>query len=527
MRIPQPEEIKALADQLGLAVSDDEVTAISEGWQLWGSVLESLGDLEADLPPVRQTIRDPGYKPGPDEDPYNAFLQKCLVKGAPEGPLKGKTVAVKDNVSVAGVPMTLASKLMEGFIPDVDATIITRLLDAGADIVGKLNMDNFSHGSHGFGTGIGDVPRVKNPHNPDHVTGGSSSGSGAAVAAGMVDIAIGGDQGGSIRIPAAWCGVVGHKPTHGLIPHTGIIGHDPLIDYTGPMARRVEDVALATQVMAGPDGFDPRQKNVPELENYMDMLSEDLTGMRIGVLKEGFDSDVLEPDVDEAVREAIKVLEKRGATVREVSVPEHVTYSRLPMIVVFLGSAINIATAGSVVAQGYHQTQFTEVFGKFLESRSDLLPPRMKFAMLLGSHLGYELYKYYGQVQNAARKLSQIYDRVFEELDCLVMPTVPFKAPRYEEPKDRLEALRRAVARRHAVPVIRNTGMFNVSGHPAISVPCGLRQGLPVGMMLVGPKFGDGLLFKAAYAYQQSVDWDSYFLPINYKDCLKGVDSGL
>lgn len=513
MRVPQPEEIKALAEQLGLAPTPEEITAFREGMEFWGPALESLSQLEMDLPPVRRTVRDPGYRPGPEEDPYNAFLQKCFVKGVGDGPLKGKTVAVKDNVSVAGVPMTIASKLMEGFIPDIDATIVTRLLDAGADIVGKLNMDAFSHGSHGFGTGIGDYPRVKNPHNPDHVSGGSSSGSGAAVAAGMVDIAIGGDQGGSIRIPAAWCGVVGHKPTHGLVPHTGIIGFDPRIDYTGPMARRVEDVALTMQVIAGPDGFDPRQVNIPEPEPYIEMLSEDLTGIRIGVLKEGFGGEGAEPDVDEAVRDAIEVLRKRGAKVGEISIPQHLTYGALPMAMVFTGAYVLLNTYGSMVAQGYQQTQFIEVFGKFLASRPDLLPPRMKFAMLMGKYLGYELFKYHSQVHNAARKLEQAYDRAFQEVDCLVMPTVPVKAPRYEEPKDRLEGLRRAVARRHVVPVIRNTGVFNISGHPAISVPCGLRQGLPVGMMLVGPKFADGLLFKVAYAYQQSVDWDSYFLP--------------
>src|SRR5690606_15014822 len=162
---------------------------------------EDLDALEQELPPVRQTVRDPGYQPKPEDNPYNAFITKCFVKGADKGPLKGKTVALKDNIAVAGVPMTLASRVMEGYIPDQDATIVTRLLDAGADIVGKLNMDNFSMGSHGFGTGIGDYPRVENPHNPEHLTGGSSSGSGAAAAANLVDIAIGGDQGGSIRIP--------------------------------------------------------------------------------------------------------------------------------------------------------------------------------------------------------------------------------------------------------------------------------------------------------------------------------------
>ncbi|HEY8449655.1 MAG TPA: amidase family protein, partial [Bacillota bacterium] len=272
-------------------------------------------------------------------------------------------------------------------------------------------------------------------------------------------------------------------------------------------------VARMLQCIAGRDGLDPRQVDVPEPEPYADMLSEDIEGVRIGVLREGFGQEGAEPDVDEAVREAVEVLRKKGAKVAEISVPEHLTLGgKVLAALMFCGSWLTSLTCGSLLVQGYHHTQFVAAFGKFLQSRADLLPPRMKFTRLLGALLGPEAFVLHGRAHNLARTLRRAYDAAFAEVDCLVMPTVPLKAPRYQPPRDEREALSRAIARRHGVPVTRNVAPFNASGHPALSVPCGLRSGLPVGMMLVGPYFADGLLLKIAYAYQQSVDWDRYFI---------------
>ena len=235
------------------------------------------------------------------------------MKGADSGPLHGKTVALKDHIALAGVPLTFSSHMMDGYVPDFDATVVTRLLDAGATIVGKLKMEEFSWGGPGL-SGVGDYGRPLNPHNREHVTGGSSSGSGAAVAGGLVDIALGGDQGGSIRLPAAWCGIVGLMPTHGLVPHSGVFGLEPTIDYVGPMARTVEDVAVSLQCLAGRDGLDPRQADVPaSLPAYTDALSRGVKGLRIGVLDEGFGVPGGDRAVDEAVMEAVHVLERGGA----------------------------------------------------------------------------------------------------------------------------------------------------------------------------------------------------------------------
>ena len=266
--------------------------------------------------------RTPGYRPGPEEDPLNAWTWRCRIEGAAGGVLAGKTVSYKDHIAVAGMPMSFGAFALEGFVPDFDATVVTRALQAGGTIIGKNVMNGLSGG---FGTGgaIGDYGRPLNPHHHEHVTGGSSSGSAAAVAAGEVDISFGGDQGGSIRIPAAFCGIVGHKPTFGLVSHFGIgFGSDQSIDYTGPMTRTVADAAAALQATAGHDPYDPRQtREVPTSVDVLGRLAEPVAGLRIGVLQEGFDD--AEGDVRDLVLAAVDVLARTGADVSKVSIPDH------------------------------------------------------------------------------------------------------------------------------------------------------------------------------------------------------------
>ena len=235
LRRPDVDEVGEYGRALGFDLTQTEARMIHARMMDTIALLETFDEFRIDekRPPMRFTDRDAGTRPSDVDDPFAVFIRRCSVKGAATGPLAGKTVGLKDHVALAGVPLTFSSHMMDGYVPDFDATIVTRLLDAGATIVGKLKMEEFSWGGPGL-SGVGDYGRPLNPHRPDHVTGGSSSGSGAAVACGAVDIAIGGDQGGSIRLPAAWCGVVGLMPTHGLVPHSGVFGLEPTIDYVGP-----------------------------------------------------------------------------------------------------------------------------------------------------------------------------------------------------------------------------------------------------------------------------------------------------
>ncbi len=322
--VPHVDEVVAVAKELGIHLSPEEAVLYRKHLMEQMSQLDAFvqARVEEPRPPMVSAARTPGRRPSAEEDPLNAWMWKCRIEGAGDGLLKGKTVSFKDHIAIAGMPMSFGSFALDGFIPDCDATVVTRVLQAGGTIVGKNVMNGLSGG---FGTGgaIGDYGRPLNPHNREHVTGGSSSGSGAAVAAGQVDISFGGDQGGSIRIPAAYCGIVGHKPTFGLVSHFGIgFGSDQSIDYTGPMTRTVEDAAAALQATAGYDPYDPRAtRDVPARVDVLGRLADGIAGLRIGVLQEGFDD--AQDDVRDLVLAAVDVLAKAGAGVAKVSIPAH------------------------------------------------------------------------------------------------------------------------------------------------------------------------------------------------------------
>src|ERR1700744_6561598 len=286
-------DLRQAAQHLGMNPSDDYLRAVEE---IVGPLSQAYAALDAmaDEVPAVKYPRGPGYRPQGDENRYGAWYVKTSIKGKPNGKLSGRRIALKDNVCLAGVPMMIGADVLEGYVPDVDATIVDRILDAGGEITGKAVCEYYcvSGGSHTSSTGP-----VQNPRAPGYTTGGSSSGSGALVAAGDVDMAIGGYQAGSIRIPASFCGIVGLKPTSGLVPYTGIGPLEMTIDACGPMTMNVSDNALLLEVIAGPDGIDSRQRGVPA-GRYTEALDDGVQGLRIGVLKEGFGLHNSEPDVD-------------------------------------------------------------------------------------------------------------------------------------------------------------------------------------------------------------------------------------
>ena len=303
VRLPTLEQIDDLGSDFGLVLTADEIAAFQQAFK---GPLASYGRLDELVPPALAPIapRSPGYRPAASENPYGAWYWKTNIKTGAEGLLSGKKVAIKDNICVAGVPMMNGSALLEGYVPELDATVVTRILDAGGTIAGKAACEDlcFSGASHTCAGGV-----IRNPHNPAHSAGGSSGGSAALVAAGEVPMALGGDQGGSIRTPSSWCGVYGLKPTWGLVPTTGSMPISYSVDHCGPMCASVEDVARLLTVIAGHDGWDTRTI-AARTGDYMAALGNPAKGLRIGVLREGFGHPESDPAVNEKVRQTIAAL---------------------------------------------------------------------------------------------------------------------------------------------------------------------------------------------------------------------------
>jgi amidase len=503
---PSREEIRQRAVAYGIDLSDSEVDYIDRA--IRGDLplyrrIERLPDPETE---TVYTDRDPGSRPGTDEDPYNAFVTRCRVSGADEGPLDGLSVGLKDNIAVAGVETTVGSPTMDSYVPGRDATVVTRLLDAGATITAKLSMTPFS-----VGDSFHDVGR--NPRDPARDAGASSTGSAIAVVTGDVDVALGGDQGGSIRQPAAWCGCVGLKPTRGLVPYTGVQGLEDTIDSVGPMATSAKRCARTLEAIAGYDPLDPRQERPVETDTYTDALGRDVEDLTVGVLEEGFETGGANEAVHGVVRDAIDRLADLGATVTDISVPWHPDGAALSTAIITEGMAMKIDHDGlTPFTRAYHDVEFADAFGKARRVRGDDISLRVKARLVFGDYLGDEYqHRYYGRAQNLARDLTDAYDEAFEDVDVLALPTWNDVAPErpgaetYEDALDDMNAIDESWEARSS----STTSQFNVSGHPALSVPCGTVDDLPVGLQLVGARFDERTLFRVADAFERAVDWTS------------------
>lgn len=505
-----PAEVVAIATELGIHLGSDEATLYCKYLTRQMAAMDAFvqSRIEEIRPPLVSPAREPGYRPDALEDPLNAWMWKCIISGVSEGLLAGKTVSYKDNIAVAGIPMSFGAFALEGFIPDVDATVVTRVLEAGGTVVGKNTMNGLS-GGFGVGGGIGDYGRPLNPHNTAHVTGGSSAGSAAAVAAGEVDISFGGDQAGSIRIPAAMSGAVGLKPTFGLVSHFGIgHGYDQSLDHTGPMGRTIEDVAAALQATAGYDGFDPRQtRDVPLTLDVLTGLSNGVSGIKVGIVEEGFADAQME--IRDSVLAAVEVLHEAGADVASVSIPEHLSVRIAQMSLMPEGGRALFETSFfGAFTKTYYPSSIICAINNLWMNHADLLAPRTKLS-LVAAELSRRQYggRVYARAHNVRPHYVRAYDSALAKFDLLIMPTCLATAPRYEAPATYLEALEMDLDAGSS-PNTVNTMPFNFTGHPAMAVPVGKTGGLPVSMQLVGRFFDDSLLLRAAYAYQHSVDWD-------------------
>jgi amidase len=499
VKAPTVRQLREVAADLGMSFSDEDLA------QHMDALASSIGaynliDRTPDEKPAVKYPRTPGYRPTGEENARGAWYVKTTVEGAASGKLKGKKIVLKDNVCLAGVPMMNGAATLQGYVPDVDATVVTRILDAGGTIVGKAVCEYFcfSGGSHTSSSGP-----VHNPHRMGYSAGGSSSGSACLVALGEVDMALGGDQGGSIRIPAAYSGVYGMKPTHGLVPYTGIMPIELTIDHTGPITATVEDNALLLEVLAGPDGLDPRQYG-GQTQRYREALGRGVGGLRIAVVEEGFGHPQSMPQVDAHVRNAAEKLKQLGATVETVSIPMHQLGAAIWLGVAAEGATMQMMHGNGFGFnwQGLYVTSLLD-FHSMWRSRADELSDTLKNTMLLGHYMT-KHYRghYYAKAQNLVRRLRAAYDAVLGSYDLLLMPTLPLVATKLPDENAPIsEILQRGFE------MLPNTAPFDCTHHPAMSVPCGLIDGLPVGLMLVGREYAESTIYQAAAAFEAEADW--------------------
>ena len=501
VKVPTLEQLSEVGGELGFAFSDADLAAHHESLLPSFEAYNLLDQMPDELPPVTYP-RLPGRRPMPEENRLGAWYIKTEIEGAASGKLKDKQIALKDNICLAGVPMMNGASTMEGYVPEVDATVVTRILDAGGTIAGKTVCEYFcfSGGSHTSASGP-----VHNPHRMGYSAGGSSSGSATVVALGEVPMALGGDQGGSIRIPASFCGIYGLKPTHGLVPYTGIMPIELTLDHTGPMTQTVEDNALLLEVLAGPDGLDPRQCGATA-RPYREALGKGAAGLRIAVVEEGFGHPQSLEHVDAVVREAAERFRGLGAAVETVSIPMHRLGAAIWLPVAAEGALMQMMLSNGFGFnwQGLYVTSLLD-FHSAWRTRADELSDSLKNIMLLG-HYMVTRYRghYYAKAQNLVRRLRRAYDEVLTRYDLLLMPTLPIVAtPLPEANAPVAQILQRAFE------MLANTAQFDCTHHPAMSLPCGMVDGLPVGMMLVAKAFDEETIYRAAAAFESRIDWKS------------------
>jgi aspartyl-tRNA(Asn)/glutamyl-tRNA(Gln) amidotransferase subunit A len=423
----------------------------------------------------------------------NAFITEETIEGDDDGPLDGRTVAVKDNISTDGVRTTCGSAMLESYVPPYDATVVERLKEAGATIVGKANMDEFGMGGTTETSAYG---ATKNPVDEDRVPGGSSGGSAAAVAAGEADLALGTDTGGSVRNPAAFCGVVGIKPTYGLVSRYGLVAYANSLEQIGPIGRTVEDAAALLDVVAGPDPrdgttrYDEDGGHPAEDAAYADAADGDVEGTTVGVITDLLDG--ADDRVVETFEAAVSDLESQGAEVVDVSLESLEHAVQAYYVIAMSEASSNLARFDGVrygVSGGY-EGNWNDAYAR---AREEGFGAEVKRRILLGTYAlsaGYHD-KYYKKAQDARAWIKRDFDEAFAEADVLATPTMPVLPPRLGESLD--DPLQLYLMDANTVPV-------NLANLPAISVPAGEADGLPVGLQLIGPKFGEEAIIRAAAA---------------------------
>ena len=508
MKSLSPDQIRSLAGMAGFEVGPEEMDDFETLTQFVLAQLEAFDTLInpplSIVPAKRDYDEISQTRPSPD-DPYNAIIRRCDVAGDDAGILTGKRIGLKDLISVAGLPMTCASRILVNFVPQEDATVTARILREGGRITALLNLEDLAFSGGGETSAFG---TVLNPFDRMRTASGSSGGSAAALYYDDIDITFGTDQGGSIRLPAAWCGVLGLKPTHGLVPYTGIAGIDHTIDHVGPLAQTVTDLALGLQAVAGRDGLDPRQPGQVDTQDYSAAVAgapDSLDGFRVGVINEalGEEGPPGTAETVQATRESLGVLGQLGATVEDISLPEHALGAMLFPVIVFGGGAATFRSFG----QAYHQTgrydlAMTQAFADGLTQRANELPPTVKLVTLIGAYLHREYGgTIYGLAQNLRPQIAAGFDAALRTYDLLLTST----ATHYAHCALPEASVSEKVMRGYGM--VSNCAPTNFTGHPALSMPLAEADGLPVGVQIIGPRFGEAKMLAFAQVLEREHGW--------------------
>lgn len=497
--VPDADELRAISERWGLDLRQDQLEihqALVEGALGSYDYVDAMYDESKPAAPHRDS-----YMPDDSQNELGAWYFKCDIQERDSGPLAGKTFAIKDNTAVAGVPMMNGSRILEGYIPTVDSTVVRRILDAGGRILGKAACEDlcFSGASH-----TSALAPIRNPWDSSKSAGGSSGGSSALVAAGEVDMAIAADQGGSIRIPSSFSGTCGIKPTFGLVPYTGIYPIEWTIDHVGPVARNMSDLAVFLTAIAGPDGNDPRQATAPSGMDYAAGIEDGIEGLRVGVVSEGFGWDNLSDPVSDSMVEAgAHRLADLGAAVETFSMPEHRDALHIWNVIATDGAMWQMIRGNGygMNYRGLFDPEQIEYTKRGWETKAHHVSQTLKFVILCAEYMAERTGGgAYARASNVRPRINAAVDRALQKYDVLCYPTLPFSAkaiPSSDAPVDEYVA--------RALEMIPNTSVSNVTGNPDLTIPVARGQGMPVGMSLVGKQWDEATLLRVGRTYERHV----------------------
>ncbi|WP_408955632.1 Asp-tRNA(Asn)/Glu-tRNA(Gln) amidotransferase subunit GatA [Natroniella sp. ANB-PHB2] len=422
-------------------------------------------------------------------------VDQKIANGEEVGPLAGIPIAFKDNMSTKGIETSCSSQILDGYKPPYDATVVKKLAAEDVVMTGKTNMDEFAMGSSTENSGI---KTTKNPWNLEYVPGGSSGGSAAAVAAGEATIALGSDTGGSIRQPASFCGIVGMKPTYGLVSRFGLVAFASSLDQIGPFTKDIRDCALALNYIAGYDQYDSTSADV-EVPDYTASLKEDVEGLKIGVPVEYF-GDGIDEEVKEAVWNAIHKLEELGAEYEEVSLP-HTDYALSAYYLIAPAEASSNLARYDGVRYGYRSEEANGLVEMYKKTRQEGFGDEVKRRIMLGTYALSSGYydAYYKKAQKVRTLIKDDFEKAFEEYDVLISPTSPTTAFKVGDKSN--DPLQMYLSDICTIPI-------NLAGIPALSMLCGLdNEGLPIGLQIIGDHFAEEKILQVAYAFEQATEF--------------------